>query len=210
MLNIALPKGRLAKTIYPLLSAVGYSCPLMEEDNRLLMLENPEKGVRYLLTKPSDVAVYVEHGAADLGVVGKDVLEEGQNKVFELLDLDLGKCRMSVCVPDGYQEDPEKVLRVATKYPNITRGFYAAKNRQIELIVLHGSIELAPLSGLSDVIVDLVETGGTLRENHLHVEEVVLPVSARLIANKSSYRFQREEIERIKEALRPQREEETV
>ena len=143
-------------------------------------------------------------------MIGKDVLEEGQNKVFELLDLDLGKCRMSVCVPDGYQEDPEKVLRVATKYPNITRGFYAAKNRQIELIVLHGSIELAPLSGLSDVIVDLLETGGTLRENHLHVEEVVLPVSARLIANKSSYRFQREEIERIKEALRPQREEETV
>ncbi len=210
MLNIALPKGRLAKMIYPLLSAVGYSCPLMEEDNRLLMLENPEKGVRYLLTKPSDVAIYVEHGAADLGVVGKDVLEEGQNKVFELLDLDLGKCRMSVCVPDGYKEDPEKVLRVATKYPNITRSFYAAKNRQIELIVLHGSIELAPLSGLSDVIVDLVETGGTLKENHLHVEEVVLPVSARLIANKSSYRFQREEIERIKEALRPQREEETV
>ena len=184
MLNIALPKGRLGDKVYGLFSSIGYDCAAIYEDNRKLVFENPERGVRYLLVKPSDVAIYVEHGAADIGVVGKDVLLETQPDVYELLDLQLGRCRLAVAAKNGWQEDLSLPLRVATKYPRV-----AKEGRQIEIIRLNGSIELAPILGLSDVIVDIVETGTTLKENDLGVFADVAQSSARLIANKASYQF---------------------
>ena len=182
MLNIALPKGRLGDKVYGLFSSIGYDCAAIYEDNRKLVFENPERGVRYLLVKPSDVAIYVEHGAADIGVVGKDVLLETQPDVYELLDLQLGRCRLAVAAKNGRQEDLSLPSRVAKEY-------YEAQGRQIEIIRLNGSIELAPILGLSDVIVDIVETGTTLKENDLGVFADVAQSSARLIANKASYQF---------------------
>ena len=173
MLNIALPKGRLGDKVYDMLAAAGYDCPGYYEQNRKLVFESPEKNVRYLLVKPSDVAIYVEHHAADVGIVGKDILLEQGSDVYELLDLNIGKCRMAVAAPEGYVEDKNRTLRVATKYVNITKEFYAGRNREIDIIKLNGSIELAPLLGLTDVIVDIVETGSTLRENGLKVLEEV-------------------------------------
>lgn len=189
MLNIALPKGRLGDKVYGLFSSIGYDCAAIYEDNRKLVFENPERGVRYLLVKPSDVAIYVEHGAADIGVVGKDVLLETQPDVYELLDLQLGRCRLAVAAKNGWQEDLSLPLRVATKYPRVAKEYYEAQGRQIEIIRLNGSIELAPILGLSDVIVDIVETGTTLKENDLGVFADVAQSSARLIANKASYQF---------------------
>lgn len=197
MLNVALPKGRIGKKVREIFSAIGYECEEPSADDRRLVIENKDGTIRYLLIKPSDVGIYVEKGAADIGVVGKDTLVETEPDVFDLVDLDIGKCDMCVCVPDGYTEDKDSVLRVATKYPNIAGEYYSGLNREIEIIKLSGSIELAPILGLSDVIVDIVETGTTLRENHLHPETKILPISARLIANKSSYRFKCEEIENI-------------
>ncbi|MBR4283055.1 MAG: ATP phosphoribosyltransferase [Clostridia bacterium] len=195
MINIALPKGRLGKKCYELFAKHGYVCKNMEEDNRKLAFENDEKTVRYLLIKPSDVAIYVEHGAADIGIVGKDTLLETSPDIFELQDLDMGKCRICVCAKEDFVDDTDSVLRVATKYPNIAKTYYKGLNREIEIIKLNGSIELAPILGLSDVIVDIVETGSTLKENHLKVEAEIVKSSARLIANKSSYRFKYDEIE---------------
>ena len=197
MLNVALPKGRIGKKVREIFSAIGYECEEPTPDDRRLVIENSDGTIRYFLVKPSDVGIYVERGAADIGVGGKDTLVETEPDVYELLDLDIGKCNMCVCVKDGYTEDKDSVLRVATKYPHIAGGYYKSLNREIEIIKLSGSIELAPLLGLSDVIVDIVETGTTLRENHLHPETKILPISARLIANKSSYRFKSEEIENI-------------
>lgn len=192
MLNIALPKGRLGDQVYSMLRDAGYDCPAYEDKNRELVLESPEKGVRYLLVKPSDVAIYVEHHAADVGIVGKDILLESGPDVYELLDLNIGKCRMAVAAPRGYVEDPDRTLRIATKYVNIAKKFYSEKNRDIEIIKLNGSIELAPILGLSDVIVDIVETGNTLKANNLEVIEEFKDISARFIANKSSFKFQNE------------------
>ena len=192
MLNIALPKGRLGDQVYSMLWDAGYDCPAYEDKNRELVLESPEKGVRYLLVKPSDVAIYVEHHAADVGIVGKDILLESGPDVYELLDLNIGKCRMAVAAPKGYVEDPDRTLRIATKYVNIAKKFYSEKNRDIEIIKLNGSIELAPILGLSDVIVDIVETGNTLKANNLEVIEEFKDISARFIANKSSFKFQNE------------------
>ena len=192
MLNIALPKGRLGEQVYSMLRDAGYDCPAYEDKNRELVLESPEKGVRYLLVKPSDVAIYVEHHAADVGIVGKDILLESGPDVYELLDLNIGKCRMAVAAPKGYVEDPDRTLRIATKYVNIAKKFYSEKNRDIEIIKLNGSIELAPILGLSDVIVDIVETGNTLKANNLEVIEEFKDISARFIANKSSFKFQNE------------------
>ena len=192
MLNIALPKGRLGDQVYSMLRAAGYDCPAYEDKNRELVLQSPEKGVRYLLVKPSDVAIYVEHHAADVGIVGKDILLESGPDVYELLDLNIGKCRMAVAAPKGYVEDPDRTLRIATKYVNIAKKFYSEKNRDIEIIKLNGSIELAPILGLSDVIVDIVETGNTLKANNLEVIEEFKDISARFIANKSSFKFQNE------------------
>ena len=197
MLNIALPKGRLGDKVYSLFAKMGYDCSEFLEDTRKLVIENPASGVRYLLIKPSDVGIYVERGAADIGVVGKDVLLETSPDVYELLDLNLGKCNLAVAARNGYVEDTERTLRVATKYVNVTKNYYKGLNREIEIIKLNGSIELAPILGLSDVILDIVETGTTLKENDLSVFEYVAPSSARLTANKSNYQFKSEEIDRI-------------
>jgi len=197
MINIALPKGRLGDSVYKSLEKIGYECPEILSDSRKLVFENKEKGVRYILVKPSDVAVYVEHGAADIGIVGYDVIAENEPDVFELFDLDIGKCNLAVAAPRGFRDDNREVLRVATKYPNVAKKYYRGINREIEIIELHGSIELAPIIGLSDVIVDIVETGTTLRENGLEVCAIIEGSSARLIANKSSYQFKRDSIEKM-------------
>ncbi|MBQ2714445.1 MAG: ATP phosphoribosyltransferase [Clostridia bacterium] len=205
MLNIALPKGRLGDKVYKLFAQINYVCPEMLEDNRKLVFESKESGVRYMLVKPSDVAIYVEKGAVDIGVVGRDVLLESEADVYELLDLGFGKCRLAVAGKKDFVEDKSLPLRVATKYPNVTQAYYSSQSRQIDIIKLNGSIELAPILGLSDVIVDIVETGTTLKENGLEVFETVEESSARLIANKSSYQFKKEEIElavsKLKELL---------
>ncbi|MBQ3037572.1 MAG: ATP phosphoribosyltransferase [Clostridia bacterium] len=197
MLNVALPKGRLGNKVYNMLEAIGYECKEIMEDSRKLIFINENTGVKYFLVKPSDVAIYVEYGAADIGFVGKDILLEQSSDVYELLDLGLGKCKMAVASINDFRDDPKRPLRVATKFPNIARGYYDTKNREIEIIKLSGSIEIAPVLGLSDVIVDIVETGKTLIENGLSVVEDIVPISARMIANKSSYKFKEKEIEKI-------------
>ena len=202
MLNIALPKGRLGDKVYELFASIGYDCSEIYSDNRKLVFENKENGVRYLLVKPSDVAIYIAHGAADIGVVGKDILEEGSFDIYELLDLNLGKCNMCVAAPNDYVEDFDRPLRVATKFVNIAKNYYISLNREIEIIKLNGSIEIAPILGLSDVIVDIVESGKTLQENNLRVYEKIKPISARLIANKSSYKFKSDDIETLMEKLK--------
>ncbi len=201
MLNIALPKGRLGDKVYDMLASIGYDCPGYYDESRKLVFESPDKNVRYLLVKPSDVAIYVEHHAADVGIVGKDILLENKSDVYELLDLNIGKCRMAVAAPDDYIEDPDRTLRVATKYVNIAKDFYAKKNRDIQIIKLNGSIELAPILGLTDVIVDIVETGGTLKENNLKVIEEFQDISARFIANKTSFKFENEMISKMLKEL---------
>ncbi len=203
-INIALPKGRLGEKFYDMFERAGYACPSIKENNRKLIFENEEKCVRYFWVKPSDVAIYVERGAADIGVAGKDILLEYEPDIYELLDLDLGKCRMAVASKEGFRDNTDKTLTVATKFVNITKKYYASKSRDIDVVKLNGSIELAPILGLSDVIVDIVETGTTLKENNLKVFETILPISARLIANKSSYKFKGEEIINIQEKLKQQ------
>lgn len=202
MLNVALPKGRLGDKVYELFSSIGYDCSEIYADNRKLVFENEEKNIRYLLVKPSDVAIYVAHGAADIGVVGKDILEEGGFDVYEFLDLKLGKCNMCVAAKNDYIEDVDRPLRVATKFVNIAKKYYSSFNRQIDIIKLNGSIEIAPLLGLSDVIVDIVETGTTLKENNLKVYEKIMPISARLISNKASYKFNEDMINNITKKLK--------
>ena len=196
-MNIALPKGRLGERVYQILEEAGYPCPSIREENRKLVFENPQAGVRYFWVKPSDVAIYVERAAADIGIAGKDILLEYQPQVYELADLGVGKCRMCVAGKKGARESREQTLRVATKFPKIAKSYYSALSRDIDIIKLHGSIELAPLLGLSDVIVDIVETGKTLLENDLEIRDTVVPISARLIANKVSYQFKHEEIPRL-------------
>ena len=199
--NVALPKGRLGEKVYSLFEKAGYPCPEAVENSRKLVFENPEAGVRFFWVKPSDVAIYVERGAADIGAAGKDLLIEYGPDVYELADLRTGKCRMVVAAPKGFRDDTNGTLRVATKFSNIAREYYRGKGRDIDIIHLNGSIEIAPILGLSDVIVDIVETGTTLKENDLEIVDTVLPVSARLIANKSSYRFKNEEIRRLVDAI---------
>ena len=204
MLNVALPKGRLGEKVYAMFEAAGFECPSIKENNRKLIFENPACGVRYFWVKPSDVAIYVERGAADIGVAGKDILLEYKPDVYELLDLGIGVCRMAVAAPNDFREDPQKTLRVATKFSNIARNYYTSLGRDIDIIHLNGSIEIAPILGLSDVIVDIVETGTTLKENNLSVRETIVPISARLIANKSSFKFKSEPIEALMRSLATQ------
>lgn len=201
MLNIALPKGRLGEKVYGMFAAAGFECPTILDESRRLIFENPERGVRYFWVKPSDVAIYVERGAADIGVAGKDILLEYQPEVYELLDLDVGRCRMAVAAPESFRDDQRKTLRVATKFGRIAESYYASIGRDIDIIHLNGSIEIAPILGLSDVIVDIVETGKTLKENHLEVRETIVPISARLIANKASFAFRQEQIEMVQNSL---------
>ena len=202
MLNIALPKGRLGEKVYAMFAGAGFECPVLLENSRKLIFDNEEAGVRYFWVKPSDVAIYVERGAADIGVAGKDILLEYRPDVYELLDLNVGKCRMAVAAPEGFRDNQDRTLRVATKFSRIARDYYTSLGRDIDIIHLNGSIEIAPILGLSDVIVDIVETGTTLRENHLEVIETIVPISARLIANKAGFKFKTEPIERLVNELR--------
>jgi len=201
MIDIALPKGRLGEKVYDMFEAAGFSCPSIREENRKLIFENEELGLRFFWVKPSDVAIYVERGAADIGVAGKDILLEYQPDVYELLDLNIGKCRMAVAAAKGFRDNSDAPLRVATKFSRIAEEFYAKKCREIDIIHLNGSIEIAPILNLSDVIVDIVETGKTLYENNLEPIETIVPISARLISNKASYQFKNETIEKIKAGL---------
>ena len=199
MVNVALPKGRLGEKAYAIFENAGYGCPAISEKSRRLVFESPENGVRYFWVKPSDVAIYVERGAADIGIAGKDTLLEYSPDVYELLDLGIGKCRMCVAAGKSFtsSESNDRTLRVATKFPNITRDYYGKLGREIDIIKLNGSIEIAPLLGLSDVIVDIVETGKTLEENNLEAFETIVDISARLVANKVSYKFKHDAITRI-------------
>ncbi len=199
IVNIALPKGRLGEKAYEIFESAGYACPAIREANRKLVFENDR--VRYFWVKPADVAIYVERGAADIGVVGSDVLRENAPDVYELLDLGIGKCRMAVAAPKGFRDNPSRMLRVATKFPHTAATYYAKCGRLIDVIKLHGSIELAPLLGMSDVIVDIVETGKTLLENNMEPIADVAPVSARLIANKAAFRFKNEEVTAIQQSI---------
>lgn len=204
MLNIALPKGRLGETVYDMFEKAGYDCQSIHEKNRKLLFENKEKGICFFWVKPSDVNIYVERGAADIGVAGKDILLEYEPDVYELVDLKLGRCIMAEAAKNGYTDQPQLTKRVATKFENIARTYYASIGRDIDIIHLNGSIELAPILGLSDVIVDIVETGTTLKENNLSVVEKIVDISARLIANKAAYEFKKAQITAIADALSTQ------
>ena len=204
MINVALPKGRLGEKVYGMFAAAGFDCPSILEDTRKLIFENEAAGVRYFWVKPSDVAIYVERGAADVGVAGKDILLEYRPEVYELLDLNVGRCRMAVAARKDFRDNPERTLRVATKFTRIAREYYAGLGRDIDIIHLNGSIELAPILGLSDVIVDIVETGKTLLENNLEPVETIVPISARLIANKAAFKFNSARIEALAEGLKGQ------
>ena len=197
MLNVALPKGRLGEKVYAMFEKAGFPCPSIKENSRKLIFENEECGVRYFWVKPSDVAIYVERGAADIGVAGKDILLEYKPDIYELLDLNIGKCRMAVAAKKDFRDDPGRTLRVATKFSNIACDYYLSKGRDIDIIHLNGSIEIAPILGLSDVIVDIVETGTTLKENGLEVFETVAPISARVIVNLASMKMKKQKIQEL-------------
>lgn len=204
MINIALPKGRLGDKVYDKFKKAGYQCDSMEEKNRKLIFTDEEKGVKYFWVKPSDVSIYVERGAADIGVAGKDILLENEPDIYELLDLNIGKCRMCVASVREFEDTGKRTLKVATKFTNIAGKYYSKLGRDIDIIKLNGSIELAPILGLSDVIVDLVETGTTLKENNLEVFETIVPISARLIVNKASFKFKKKEIQAMVDSLEEQ------
>lgn len=204
MLNLALPKGRLADKTCLELTKRGYNVAPAEKGDRRLVFHDDDNGICYFLVKPSDVAIYVERGVADVGVVGKDILLEYEPDVYELLDLKTGVCRLAVAGKKDFRDDMDRPLKVATKFVNVTRNYYAKLNRDIEIIKLNGSIELAPLLGMSDVIVDVVETGATLKENDMCVHSDIVNVSARLIANKSSYKFKKDAIDKLVGTLKEQ------
>lgn len=205
-LTFALTKGRLAKKTLEFLEQTGITCEEMkDQDSRKLIFVNEELRLQFFLAKGPDVPTYVEYGAADIGVVGKDtILEEGR-KIYEVLDLGFGKCRMCVCGPESARSllNGQELIRVATKYPNIAKDyFYNQRNQTVEIIKLNGSIELAPIVGLSEVIVDIVETGSTLRENGLKVLEEVCPLSARMVVNQVSMKMEDERIRKLITELR--------
>lgn len=202
MINIALPKGRLGEKVYAILSKMGYGCEDYSADSRKLIFCDVKGEVSYFWVKPSDVAVYVELGAADIGVVGKDILDEFRPDVYELADLNMGKCRMCVASRKGFKDDESTPLRVATKFVHTAERYFTEAGRDVEIIKLNGSIELAPVLGISDVIVDVVETGTTLKENDLEVIKIISQISARLIANKSAYKFKNDGIVKVCEKLK--------
>ena len=198
MITFALAKGRLAEQAFTLLEQLGIDCSEPRNPGRQLVLWDKKNNVRFILVKPSDVPTYVDHGVADIGVVGKDTLLESGRPLYEVLDLTFGKCRLCIA---GYAEQPQSAtratFRVATKYPNVARSYYDAKGRTIEIIELHGSVELGPVIGLSDVILDIVESGSTLRANGLTVLETVCECSARLVVNRVSMKTKRDRIREI-------------
>ena len=200
-LTFALGKGRLAKKTLEMFEQIGITCEEMKDkDTRKLIFVNEELKLRFFLAKGPDVPTYVEYGAADIGIVGKDtILEEGRN-IYEVLDLGFGKCRMCICGPENAKEllNHHELIRVATKYPRIAKDyFYNKKHQTVEIIKLNGSIELAPIVGLSEVICDIVETGSTLRENGLSVLEEVCPLSARMVVNQVSMKMENERITKL-------------
>ncbi len=204
-LTFALAKGRLAKKALAMLEEIGITCEEMKGDTRKLIFTNEELKLRFFLAKATDVPTYVEYGAADIGIVGKDTILEEKKNLYEVVDLGFGKCHMVVAGPE---EAAEKLkynnsIRVATKYPNIAKDyFYNKKNQKVEIIKLNGSIELAPLVGLAEVIVDIVETGSTLKENGLVILETICPLSARMVVNRVSMKMEGERINNIVEGLR--------
>ena len=205
-LTFALAKGRLAKQTLKLLNQIGITCDeINDPDTRKLIFQNDELGMRFFLAKPSDVPTYVEYGVAEIGVVGRDtLLEEGRN-LYEVMDLGFGKCRMCVCGPESARELLKKneIIRVATKYPNIAQNYFKdKKNQTVEIIKLNGSVELAPIVGLSEVIVDIVETGSTLKENGLTVLEEITNLSARIVVNQVSLRMEHDRINKLLGDLR--------
>ena len=200
-LDIALPKGRLGDGVCALLKSAGYASPEILPGDRRLIFDDADAGVRFFFVKPSDVSIYVENGAADVGIAGLDILLEYEPDVFDLCDVGIGKCKIAVAGKKGFKISGERPLKVATKFVNITKKYFAETGRSVEIFKLNGSIELAPILGMTDVIVDIVETGATLRENGLEVIREIMPISAHLIANKSSFRFKSDEIERLKNAL---------
>lgn len=203
-LTIALAKGRLAKKALALLEEVGITCDEMKEDTRKLIFTNEALKLKFFLAKANDVPTYVEYGAADIGVVGKDTLLEEKKNLYEVLDLGFGKCNMVVAGPKDIGDKLKlNSIRVATKYPNIAKDyFYNKKNQNVDIIKLNGSIELAPLVGLSEVIVDIVETGSTLKENGLVILETICPISARMVVNRVSMKMEGERINNIVDGLR--------
>ena len=203
MIKIALPKGRLGDKVLAQFEAAGYTCPEIHTPSRKLVFSTDE--VSYFFVKPSDVPIYVERGVADIGVAGSDILMEYEPDVYSLLDLGIGICRICVAAKSEFQDDYECPLRVATKFRNVASKYYGSLGRTIDIIKLNGSIELAPILGLSDVIVDIVETGTTLKENGLVVKQEIAPVSARLIANKTAYKFNSQQINQLQNKLLQQR-----
>ena len=203
MIKIALPKGRLGDKVLAQFEAAGYTCPEIHTPSRKLVFSTDE--VSYFFVKPSDVPIYVERGVADIGVAGSDILMEYEPDVYSLLDLGIGICRICVAAKSEFQDDYERPLRVATKFRNVASKYYGSLGRTIDIIKLNGSIELAPILGLSDVIVDIVETGTTLKENGLVVKQEIAPVSARLIANKTAYKFNSQQINQLQNKLLQQR-----
>jgi ATP phosphoribosyltransferase len=201
VLTVALPKGRVLRAVAPLLSRAGVDVEALLADDRSLMRESPAAGLRFLLLKPDDVPTYVEYGAADLGVCGRDVLMERTADLYRPLDLQVGICRMVVAGLRGRSE-PKGVPRVATKYPRIAAQHFARRGVQADVVYVQGSVELAPIVGLADLIVDLVETGVTLEQNGLEVREEVAPISSVLVANRASYKLRQEQIKPLIEALR--------
>ena len=190
MIGIALPKGRLGEKVYSMLAGAGYGCDAYESGSRKLIFSDEQGGVKYFWVKPADV-----------GVAGKDVLEENNPDVYELADLGMGRCRMCVAAKSDWRDDTSRTLRVATKFVNVAKRYYAKLGRDIEIIKLNGSIELAPILGMSDVIVDIVETGTTLKENDLKVFAEIFQISARLIVNKASYKFKNAQISGLTQKL---------
>ena len=207
MITIALSKGRLAEQAIDLLEAAGYDCSAAREKSRRLILEDEKAGLRFIMAKPADVPTYVEYGAADIGVVGKDTLLEEGRQLYEVIDLGFGACRMCVCGPASLKGKLDQIpnKRVASKYPNITRSYFEGTKREsVEIIKLNGSVELAPLIGLAEVIVDIVESGRALRENGLDVLEVIADISARVIVNRVSMKMKAQSIMPMLDALRTQ------
>jgi len=208
MLTIALSKGRLATKAIELLENAGYDCSFAKEESRKLILQDEKSNLRFIMAKPADVPTYVEYGAADIGVVGKDTLLEEGRQLYEVADLGFGKCRMCVAGPKeladgGLDLIPNK--RIGTKYPNITRAYFeGVKNESVEIIKLNGSVELAPLIGLADCIVDIVESGRTLKENGLDVIETVADISARVVVNRVSMKMKSDEIRPMIEKIKEQ------
>ena len=198
IITFALAKGRLAEQAFELLEQLGIDCSEPRNPGRQLVLWDRKNNVRFILVKPSDVPTYVDHGVADIGVVGKDTLLESGRPLYEVLDLTFGKCRLCIAgYAEQHQSATRATFRVATKYPNVARSYYDAKGQTIEIIELHGSVELGPVIGLSDVILDIVESGSTLKANGLTVLETVCECSARLVVNRVSMKTKRDRIREI-------------